>query len=162
MQLSCRFVPPPTLTAYPKKHGLNVVMPIWQVLWVWHNVTLPLKTPSQALRSSMNNRCLMGLMSFAIFYPSFIFRSTSVNGSMSTINNKSDKESCWNMPRLMTTWPSSTPPDVNTVFQFTMLLMLLLLLFLAAPTHRPSPGCSGSTNQAPYHVSHLIIYPSHW
>ena len=93
------------------------------------------------------------------FPPAFIFRSTSVGGSMTTINNKTDKDSFWKISLLMTTtWPSSTPPDVNTVFQFTMLL--LLLLFLAAPTHRPSPGCSGSTNQAPYHKpSYNLVKP---
>ena len=164
MELSCRFVPPPTLTAYPLKisllvkHGLDVVMPIWQVPWVWHNVTpsppwkLLAKPWDQIIHDC--NRCLIGLMSVPIFNPAFIFRSTRVGGSMSTINNKTDKESFWKISLLMTTtWPSSAPPDVNTVFQFTMLL--LLLLFLAGCTDHLQVVQDRRTK---YHIiSHLII-----
>ena len=113
MELSCRFVPPPTLTVYPLKmsllvkHGLDVVMPIWQVPWVWHNVTPspPWKLLAKPWDQIIHewNRCLIGLMSVAIFHPAFIFRSTSVGGSMSTINNKTDKESFWKISLLMTT-----------------------------------------------------------
>ena len=56
MQLVCRLVPTPTLTAHPKKkmswfivkHGLDVNMSIWQVPWVCHSVSPPLKNPSYA------------------------------------------------------------------------------------------------------------------
>ena len=95
------------------------------------------------------NRCLIGLMSVAIFNPPFIFRSTRVGGSMST-----DKQQDWqrvflkdissdddNLTKLRSTWCQHCLPVHHAV---TVAVVLGWL-------YRPSPGCSGSTNQVPYH-----------
>ena len=89
---------------------------------------------SYNFKSSMNNRRLTSSMSFASPYPALIFRSTSVSGSMIKTNSNGDKKSPWKIPLLMSTCPRSVPPDVNTVFQFIMLLLIMVIMFLALPT----------------------------
>ena len=84
--------------------------------------------------SSMNSRWLTGLMSFASLYPTLIFCSTSVCDSMIKTNSNGNKESLWKIPLLMSTYPRSVPPDINTVFQFIMLLMIMVIMFLAPLT----------------------------
>ena len=78
-----------------------------------------------SFRSSINSKWLMGFMSSASLYQAFIVLNTRVNGSMITMNNSSDKETPWTIHLLMLTCPRSVPPDVNTFFQFTMLLLIL-------------------------------------
>ena len=41
----------------------------------------------------MNNKWLMGVMSFASLYPALILRNTRVKGNMITINSNGGKES---------------------------------------------------------------------
>ena len=73
-------------------------------------------------------------MFFTNLYTALIFHSTRVSGHMIKTNSNGDRESPWKIPLVMSTCPRSVPPDVNTIFQLAMLLLIMVIMFLAPLT----------------------------
>ena len=91
----------------------------------------------------MNNRWSMGLMSSASLYSAFTFLNTRV----------SEKKIARRTVCVLTsTCPSSTARDVVTVFQFTLLLLIIEILFLA------TPSISRFKNKAPFQRPSYNLY----
>lgn len=91
----------------------------------------------------MNYKWSMGLMSFTSLYSAFSFLNTKVSEKKnSEANNVSPHV---NLPK----FPAR---DVITVFQFTLLLLIIEILFLATPT------ISRFTNEASYQRPSYNLY----
>jgi len=66
-------------------------------------------------------------------YPASCCLRICVNGITAKTNSRGDRESHWNIPRLMLTLPSVIPPAVSSVLQLSMLYINSLLRLSAAP-----------------------------
>lgn len=91
----------------------------------------------------MNNRWSMDLVSSARLYSAVISLNTRVSEK---------KIARRTMYLLTSTCPSSTARDVITVFQFSLLLLIIEILFLATLT------ISRFTNKAPYQRPSYNLY----
>ena len=82
----------------------------------------------------MNNKWFNLSFTFRNEFPCFSVLRITVTGTKATTNNKGDKESPANIPRLILTFPSLFFPENKTVPQLCVLLLSSSTMFLTVPT----------------------------